>query len=122
FLDADTNDFAPYLTRDATYFQKLHGTLAQARERMVNATVANALNEPDVSTVLVIYGGAHRVMSGPMWEAALGKGVDIDPRVEAAAQAISHLEQPAQNARHELGNTTPGNIGKNIGENSALQP
>ncbi len=81
FLEAEPKDFAPYTVADASYFQKLSAAVAHVREEMVNTTIAHALNEPGVGTALVIYGGAHRTISDPVWKAALGEGVDVDPAV-----------------------------------------
>lgn len=102
YLDATTQDFAPYLSADATYFQRLSGTLAMTREQLVDTKIGSAINEEGVSRVLVVYGGAHRTMSEPVWEAALGKGVDVETSGAAVAppQRNDWSQLPRNNSGH----------------------
>ena len=86
-LEVNANDFAPFATSDATYFQRLSAHVGHVREKHIVASVAAAFEETD--NVLVVYGGAHRTMSGPVWEATLGKGVDIKPQTPQQTQSAS---------------------------------
>ncbi len=78
FLSATGNDTAPIKNEQSNFFQNLHADVSIVREGLVNAKIAEALNGADASNVLVVYGGAHRTMSEPVWNAALGKGVNVD--------------------------------------------
>ncbi len=79
FLNATTTDIAPYTSEHASYFQRLSATLGHMREALVDTNIGNTLSEPGVNNVLVVYGGSHRTISEPVWEATLGKGVDVSP-------------------------------------------
>lgn len=77
YKEATPEDFKPISSPDATYFQRLSAELTPVRERAIDKTIADTLNGQGTDTVLVVYGGAHRTISEPVWEAALGKGKDI---------------------------------------------
>ncbi|MFM9890523.1 MAG: hypothetical protein ACKVOE_07800 [Rickettsiales bacterium] len=83
FLETTTNDFAPFEHEGATYFQKLNAAVGWIREAHIDTTIGNTLNEVGADNVLVVYGGAHRTISEPVWEHALGKGADVSPIQEA---------------------------------------
>lgn len=83
FKEATPEDFKPISSPDATYFQRLSAELTPVRERAIDTTIADTLNRQGTDTVLVVYGGAHRTISEPVWEAALGKGKDIPPTVKS---------------------------------------
>jgi hypothetical protein len=83
FLEAATNDFAPFEHEGATYFQKLNAAVGWIREAHIVTTIGNTINEVGADNVLVVYGGAHRTISEPVWEHALGKGIDVSPIQEA---------------------------------------
>ena len=90
FLEATTNDFAPFEHAGATYFQKLNAAVGWIREAHIDTTIGNTINEVGADNVLVVYGGAHRTISEPVWEHALGKGIDVSPIQEATGIPYRH--------------------------------
>jgi hypothetical protein len=75
FLQTTSEDFAPFNSSDASYFQKLSYEVGLVRERHIDTVIANSMNE--YGTVLVVYGDAHLMQSHAVFEKMLGPGATI---------------------------------------------
>lgn len=68
----NTENFAPYSSSDASYFQSLNHKIGIVREQHIDTLIADSLINND--RVLVVYGDGHLVKSGPVFENMLGPG------------------------------------------------
>lgn len=75
--DIRRDDAKPSSKVGANIYNEMALISGEFRDRTIIERTTAALNEK--GTALKIYGASHREVEDPMWNAALGQGVDIEP-------------------------------------------
>lgn len=75
FLTVEHEDFNPYNTADATYFQKLFHVMTRAREAHLDRIIVEALNAYD--HVMVVYGSGHHLRSEKLFQSLFGQAGEV---------------------------------------------
>jgi hypothetical protein len=97
FLAIAPDDFAPYASPEANYFQRLNYTLGIIRERHLDTLIADSLKTND--KVMVVYGDAHLVRSSPVFEKMFGSSTRV---VLNSNQELDGSVSPKETPQHHL--------------------